>query len=240
MLSGVLWSPYRAMFITNPGIQWRARSNLIYTWSLFHLLTYYVCPFLQHYGWHEVSGSAIWVDRIKIRYLSCHHHWLFWDLNPRLTARKSCFLTAKPRLLPAFTQSIRIYFVTVTSQKAKAHYDSIAILGQTACQSEGTVHDIGKDTLLLASSYSPGARHAAGWLIGVLILPRAIERFYENLWACSIHRACSHTIPSPISCEAIKCCLMANRISCKMLAFFVIGDWLVNLLRPMHERCCPD
>ena len=38
--------------------------------------------------------------RIKVVYPSCHHHWLFWDLNPGLTARVWCILTTKPRLLP--------------------------------------------------------------------------------------------------------------------------------------------
>ena len=39
-------------------------------------------------------------ERIKVGCPSCHHHWLFWDSNPRLAARKSCILTTEPPPLP--------------------------------------------------------------------------------------------------------------------------------------------
>ena len=48
-----------------------------------------------------LTGKLCWSSGTnKLGCHFCHHRSIFWDLNPRLTVRKSRILTTKPRLLP--------------------------------------------------------------------------------------------------------------------------------------------
>ena len=72
---------------------------LIVFFAFVHLLHYYslygVVELSPHYySLYGVVEFAPWLTRrllfgTKVGCLSCYHHWLFWDLNPRVTAHKT-------------------------------------------------------------------------------------------------------------------------------------------------------
>ena len=86
-------------------------------WSWYATLTHLCCLYTVPYAICDVSivtvpvwgqgvcssvirgAFVIALEWIMVGRSSCHHHWLFWDLNAWLDACKSCILTTNPQLL---------------------------------------------------------------------------------------------------------------------------------------------